>query len=97
AFIEGSVVNLALPAIQTDLGATSAGVQWVANAYLLVLVSFMLIGGSLGDAYGLRRVFMIGTGLFGLGALACALAPSLPLLILARSAQGLGGALLVPG
>ena len=96
AFIEGSVVNLALPAIQSELGTTSAGVQWVANAYLLMLVAFMLIGGSLGDRYGLRRVFMLGTGIFGLGALGAALAPSLPLLTLARLAQGLGGALLVP-
>jgi EmrB/QacA subfamily drug resistance transporter len=96
AFIEGSVVNLALPAIQADLETTSAGVQWVANAYLLVLVAFMLIGGSLGDRYGLRRVFMLGTGIFGLGALGAAFAPSLGLLTAARLAQGVGGALLVP-
>lgn len=97
AFIEGSVVNLALPAVQADFAASSSAVQWVINAYLLLLVAFMLIGGSLADAYGLRRVFMLGTAVFGLGALGCALAPSLPLLILARALQGLGGALLVPG
>jgi EmrB/QacA subfamily drug resistance transporter len=96
AFIEGSVVNLALPAIQSDFGTTSAGVQWVANAYLLTLVALMLIGGSLGDRYGLRRIFLLGTGIFGLGALGAALAPSLPMLVAARLVQGLGGALLVP-
>ena len=96
AFIEGSVVNLALPAIQADLATTSTELQWVVNAYLLVLGSFMLIGGSLGDRYGLRRIFILGTGVFGLGAFACAIAPSLPLLIAARALQGLGGALLVP-
>jgi len=95
-FIEGSVVNLALPAIQSDFAITSTGVQWVVNAYLLMLGSFMLIGGSLGDRYGLRRIFMLGTGVFGIGALACAFAPSLPVLIAARVLQGLGGALLVP-
>lgn len=96
AFIESSVVNLALPVIQSDLDATSTGLQWVINAYLLVLGAFMLIGGSLGDRFGLRRIFILGTGLFGLGALACAFAPSLLALTLARVLQGLGGALLVP-
>jgi len=96
AFVEGSVVNLALPAIQSDLETTSAGVQWVMNAYLLVLGSFMLVGGSLGDRYGLRIVFMLGTVIFGAGALGCALADSLPVLISARMLQGFGGALLVP-
>jgi len=96
AFIEGSVVNLALPAIQSDLGAASTELQWVINAYLLVLGSFMLIGGAFGDRFGLRRVFIVGTTVFGLGALACAFAPSLPLLVAARLLQGLGGALLVP-
>lgn len=95
-FIEGSVVNLALPAMQRDFGATSAGVQWVMTGYLLVLGAFMLIGGSLGDRYGLRRVFIAGTSLFGLAAAACALSPTMPLLVAARLAQGLGGALLVP-
>jgi EmrB/QacA subfamily drug resistance transporter len=96
AFIEGSVVNLALPAIQSDLGTSSSGVQWVANAYLLTLVAFMLIGGSLADRYGLRHVFMLGVVVFALGALGAGLAPSLPLLIAARLVQGLGGAMLVP-
>lgn len=96
AFIEGSVVGLALPALQADLGIDSAEVQWVVNAYLLVLGSFMLIGGSLGDRFGLRRIFILGNAVFGLGALGCAVAPTLPLLIVARCVQGLGGALLVP-
>ena len=96
AFIEGSVVNLALPALQSDLQINSAEVQWVINGYLLVLGAFMLIGGSLGDRFGLRRIFILGNGVFGLGALACAIAPTLSLLIVARCVQGLGGALLVP-
>jgi EmrB/QacA subfamily drug resistance transporter len=96
AFIEGSVVNLALPALQADFGATSTELQWVINAYLLMLGSFMLIGGSLGDRFGLRRIFIVGTAIFGAGALASAVAPSLALLIVARIVQGLGGALLVP-
>lgn len=96
AFIESSVVTLALPALQSGLGASSTELQWVINAYLLMLGAFMLIGGSLGDRYGLRRIFMAGTGLFGISALACAFAPSLPILIVARLAQGLGGAMLVP-
>lgn len=95
-FIEGSVVNLALPALQSEFATTSTGVQWVVNAYLLMLGSFMLIGGSLGDRYGLRRIFIAGTTVFGLAALAAAFAPSLSLLVAARLLQGLGGALLVP-
>ena len=96
AFIEGSVVNLALPAIQHELQIDSAAVQWVMNAYLLVLGSFMLVGGSLGDRIGLRRIFVLGNAVFGLGALGCAMASSLSLLVVARCVQGLGGALLVP-
>jgi EmrB/QacA subfamily drug resistance transporter len=96
AFIEGSVVNLALPAMQAGLAATSTQLQWVINAYLLVLGSFMLIGGSLADRYGLRRIFIVGTAIFGAAALACALAPSLMVLTIARLVQGIGGALLVP-
>jgi EmrB/QacA subfamily drug resistance transporter len=95
-FIEGSVVNLALPALQADFSASSVELQWVINAYLLILGSFMLIGGSLGDRFGLRRIFILGTAVFGAGALASAVAPSLPLLIAARLLQGAGGALLVP-
>jgi EmrB/QacA subfamily drug resistance transporter len=96
AFIEASVVNLALPSMQSGLGATSTELQWVINAYLLALGSFMLIGGSLADRYGLRRIFIVGTTIFGSAALACALAPSLRVLTMTRFVQGLGGALLVP-
>jgi EmrB/QacA subfamily drug resistance transporter len=96
-FIEGSIVNLALPAMQSSLHVSSTQLQWVVNAYLLTLGSGMLIGGSLGDRFGLRRVFAIGTTIFGIGALACAFASSLPMLVFARLVQGAGGALLVPG
>jgi EmrB/QacA subfamily drug resistance transporter len=85
-----------LPSIQHALDIDSAAVQWVMNSYLLVLGSFMLVGGSLADRIGLRRVFVVGIAMFGFGALACALAPSLLLLVVARCVQGLGGALLVP-
>jgi EmrB/QacA subfamily drug resistance transporter len=82
--------------MQSDLSATSTELQWVVNAYLLMLGSFMLIGGSLGDRFGLRRIFMLGTAVFGIASFACALAPTLTGLIAARALQGLGGALLVP-
>jgi len=95
-FIEGTVVNLALPALQADLHAASTDLQWVVNAYLLMLGSFMLIGGSLGDRFGMRRVFITGSLVFAFGAAGCAFAPSLPLLVAARVLQGAGGALLVP-
>ena len=96
AFIEGSVVNLALPSIQSGFDASSTDLQWVINAYLLALGAFMLTGGSLGDRYGLKRIFLLGTAVFGFAGLACALTPSLPVLIAMRLVQGLGGALLVP-
>lgn len=97
AFMEGSIVNLAMPAMQHSLQVSSTQLQWVINAYLLMLGSGMLIGGSLGDRFGLRRVFAIGTAIFGCGALGCAFAQSLPMLVFARFVQGAGGALLVPG
>ena len=95
-FIEGSVVNLALPALQAQMHAASTDLQWVVNAYMLMLGAFMLIGGSLGDRFGMRRVFILGSLIFCIGATACGFAPSLPLLIAARVLQGAGGALLVP-
>lgn len=95
-FLEGSVVNLALPALQSDVQATSTDLQWVVNAYMLMLGAFMLISGSLGDRFGMRRVFILGSLIFCIGATACGFAPSFALLITARVVQGAGGALLVP-
>jgi EmrB/QacA subfamily drug resistance transporter len=96
ATIDGTVVNVALPAIERDLGGGLQAQQWVANAYLLTLGSLILIGGSLGDIYGERRVFALGAGAFGLFSVACALAPTSEALIAARGLQGAAGALLVP-
>jgi EmrB/QacA subfamily drug resistance transporter len=96
AFIDGSVVNIALPVIQRGLGASLADMQWVSNAYLLLLGSLILVGGGLGDRIGRRRIFLVGIVLFGAASLVCAVAPSVGVLIAARLAQGVGAALLVP-
>jgi len=96
ATIDGTVVNVALPAIERDLGGGLQAQQWVANAYLLALGSLILIGGSLGDIYGERRVFALGAASFGVFSVACALAPTTEVLIAARGLQGAAGALLVP-
>ena len=96
AAIDGTIVNVALPAIQADLGGGLQGQQWISNAYLLTLGSLILIGGSLGDIYGRRRVFAIGIGAFGVLSLACAAAPTDETLIVARALQGVAGALLTP-
>ena len=96
ATIDGSIVNVALPAIENDLGGGLSGQQWVANAYLLALASLILIGGSLGDIYGERRVFAIGVTAFGVVSIACALAPTIGVLIGARALQGAAAALMVP-
>ena len=96
SFVEGSVLNVALPAIRASYGAGSADVQWVVNAYLLPLSALLLLGGALGDHYGRRRLLIGGTALFAFASLACALAPSLPLLLAARAVQGIGAALLLP-
>ncbi len=97
AFIDGTVVNVALPALQANLNATIVDVQWVIEAYSLLLAALLLVGGSLGDHYGRRRMFLIGTALFALASAWCGLAPNTAQLISARAAQGLGAALLVPG
>jgi EmrB/QacA subfamily drug resistance transporter len=95
-FVDGTVVNVALPALRDDLGASLAGQQWVVEAYLLMLGSLVLVGGSLGDQLGRRKVFAIGVAGFGLTSLLCAVAPSTTFLIAARALQGVAGALLVP-
>jgi EmrB/QacA subfamily drug resistance transporter len=97
AFIDGTVVNVALPAIQRDLHASAFEAQWVVESYALFLAALLLVGGSLGDRFGRRRVFMIGVGLFGAASIACALSGNVGHLIMARGLQGVGAALLVPG
>ncbi|MBN8866500.1 MAG: MFS transporter [Solirubrobacterales bacterium] len=97
AFLDGTVVNIALPDIGRDLNASTSSLQWILNGYLLTLASLILLGGSLGDRYGRRRVFVIGVGLFTFSSLLCAVAPTVELLIGARLVQGVGGALLTPG
>jgi EmrB/QacA subfamily drug resistance transporter len=94
--VDSTVVNVALPAIANDLGGGLAGQQWTSNAYLLTLSSLILIGGSLGDIFGERRMFMLGVGGFGVTSLFCALAPTIELLVIARALQGVFGALLTP-
>jgi EmrB/QacA subfamily drug resistance transporter len=96
ATIDGSIVNVALPAIEEDLGGGLSAQQWVSNAYLLTLGSLILIGGSVGDIYGERRVFTIGLGAFGIFSIACALSPTIEVLIAARALQGAAAALMVP-
>jgi len=95
--VDSTVVNVALPAIERSLGGGLAGQQWVVNAYLLMLGSLILIGGSLGDLFGERRVFMAGVAGFGVVSLLCAVAPSIEVLVVGRGLQGLFGALLTPG
>jgi EmrB/QacA subfamily drug resistance transporter len=97
AFIDGTVVNVALPILQEALSATATEVQWVVESYALVMAALLLLGGALGDKVGRRKVFATGAGLFAAASFACALAPSIEWLILVRAVQGLGGALLVPG
>src|SRR2546422_6939812 len=97
AFIDGTVVNVALPALQSTLNATAVDVQWVIEAYSLLLSALLLVGGSLGDHYGRRRIFLIGVALFASASAACGFAADIRQLIAARALQGLGAALLVPG
>src|SRR5213078_3875917 len=97
AFIDGTVVNVALPALQTNLNATVTDVQWVVEAYALFLAALLLLGGSLGDHFGRKRIYAIGISLFVLSSIWCGLSPNIFQLIVARAVQGVGGALLVPG
>jgi EmrB/QacA subfamily drug resistance transporter len=96
SFVEGSVLGVALPAIRASYGAGAQEVQWVVNTYLLPLSALLLLGGALGDHFGRKRLLLIGTSIFAVTSLVCALAPSLPILLAARVAQGIGAALLLP-
>src|SRR5689334_4508869 len=96
ALLDSTVVNVALPAIERDLGGGLAGQQWVVNAYMLVLGSLILVGGRLGDVFGERRVFSVGVAGFGVFSVLCALAPSIEVLVGARALQGAFGAMLTP-
>ncbi len=97
AFLDATVVNVALPTIGTDLDAGLTGLQWTLDGYLVTLTALLLLGGSLGDLYGRRRVFVSGLVWFTVASVVCGLAPSIHFLIAARALQGMGGALLVPG
>ncbi len=97
AFVDGTVVNVALPALQSTLRASLADVQWVVESYALFLAALLLVGGSLGDQYGRRKIFAAGVVLFSVASAWCGLAPNIRQLIVARGVQGMGGALLVPG
>lgn len=97
AFINGTVTNVALPSIQSDLGAPLAQAQWIVQVYALLLASLLLVGGSLGDHFGHRRVFVLGLSIFALGSVGCAVAASPGQLIAARVVQALGAAGLIPG
>src|SRR5690349_7934486 len=97
AFLDGTVVNVALPSISRDLHTDVAGLQWTLDAYLVTLTAFLLLGGALGDTYGRKKVFLIGLSIFTAASIACAAAPTVLALVLARLVQGVGGALLVPG
>lgn len=97
AFIDGTVVNVALPALQRNLGATGSEAQWVVESYALFLAALILVGGSLGDHLGRKRIYTAGVILFTAASVACGLAPNVTALIVARAVQGVGGAMLVPG
>lgn len=97
AFLDGTIVNVALPSIGEDLDADLAGLQWVLDAYLVTLTALLLLGGALGDRYGRRRVFLLGVAGFTAASVLCGLAPTTETLVAARALQGVGGALLVPG
>ena len=97
AFIDGTVVNVALPALQTALHASVTDIQWVVESYALLLASLLLLGGSLGDLYGRRKIFLSGVLLFAIGSLWCGLAFSINSLVVARGVEGIGAALLIPG
>src|SRR6201989_2832279 len=96
AFVDGSVTNVALPAIGKSFATSAADLQWVINAYLLPLSALLLLGGAAGDRYGRMRLLVGGTILFAVASAACALAPGLPVLLAPRAVQGIGAAILMP-
>src|SRR6266403_4305669 len=96
AFIDGSVVNIALPAIQQALQADAASTRWIVNAYLLLLGALVLVGGSAADLYGRRRIFLVGIAIFTAASIACGLSPDITVLVVRRAVQGFGAALLTP-
>jgi EmrB/QacA subfamily drug resistance transporter len=96
-FIDGTVVNVALPALQKEFNASIAEAQWVVESYALLLTALLLVGGTAGDQFGRRRVFVMGVALFAIASILCAMSFSIRQLIIARALQGIGGALLVPG
>lgn len=96
-FMDGTIVNVALPVIQDELGATAVDALWIVESYALLLAALILVGGSLGDHYGRRRIFMIGIAIFTVASVWCGLSPSSGSLIAARTVQGVGGALMIPG
>ncbi len=96
AFLDSTVMNVALPALQAELGASAREVQWSYGAFALVLSALILVGGTLGDRFGRRRLFVVGAAIFGAASLWCALVPDTGLLVVARAVQGLGGAMLIP-
>lgn len=96
AFVVGSIINVALPQMQTEFAAGATGAQWIVNAYLLPLGAFVLIGGALGDRFGRKRVFLMGLGIFAVACLICAVAWSFPVLLFGRALEGIGAAMLAP-
>lgn len=97
AMLSSTAISVAVPTMSRDLGADVADMQWILNGYMLTLAALILVGGSLGDRYGRRRIYILGVAWFAVASLACALAPTVPWLVTARILQGVGGALLTPG
>lgn len=97
AFLDGSVVGIAIPTIQDKLNATITGIQWIVNGYTLMLCSLILISGALGDRFGRKKIFTYGIGLFILSSFLCSISQSIDQLIIFRIIQGIGGAMMVPG
>ncbi|MGZ3822704.1 MAG: MFS transporter, partial [Mucilaginibacter sp.] len=97
AFIDGTALNVVLPSLQKSFNATGADLFWLLNAYLLMLAALILIGGSLGDKLGRKKIFMMGIFIFIAGSAACGFSPNVFILIISRIIQGIGGALMIPG